>query len=225
MSFDNLIKKIKDNDLVFEADELYSLCETDWALFSNMLQKHGVTSLTIKFNTFLTMQFKHIVLNLPSNITSIRLTGNELGVYLNSIEDIFNKLETNIQQIFFAEGVSIQKKPKYKNPSITLFQSPQEFIYPALVKWMQTLGYPIDPRGMCFGVACMGLQAMLANDIETFDARLNYIASASLKNEYVAGKDVLPFLEGVALYHNMHNFLFLFEKKIYHAKVFSMFCR
>ena len=37
------------------------------------------------------------------------------------------------------------------------------------------LGYPVNIKGMCYGVALMGAQAILANDMKSFRERLNYL--------------------------------------------------
>lgn len=45
-----------------------------------------------------------------------------------------------------------------------------------LIELIKTEGNPSYAGGMCYGVAVMGLQAIFANDLETFDARLARIA-------------------------------------------------
>jgi len=50
----------------------------------------------------------------------------------------------------------------------------------------KSLGYKTRESGMCFGIAHMGMQAMLARDLKTFDDRLHLIAS--IKKEDFANK-------------------------------------
>jgi uncharacterized protein len=47
------------------------------------------------------------------------------------------------------------------------------------IERMQKLGYKPDSKGVCFGIAHMGMQAVLANDIETFDRRIKKIHEIS----------------------------------------------
>jgi hypothetical protein len=46
---------------------------------------------------------------------------------------------------------------------------------------MAAVGYNPDKRGQCFGMANMGMQAFLADDMSTFDARLESIAKISVQ--------------------------------------------
>ncbi|MCE0722480.1 ankyrin repeat domain-containing protein [Legionella resiliens] len=45
-----------------------------------------------------------------------------------------------------------------------------------LMERMQCLGYHTDPDGVCYGLAYMAVQAILANDLDTFNRRLSLIA-------------------------------------------------
>lgn len=42
--------------------------------------------------------------------------------------------------------------------------------------------YPVDPLGMCYGFAVMGMQAIIANDLQTFDQRIIQIANTVSQN-------------------------------------------
>lgn len=46
-----------------------------------------------------------------------------------------------------------------------------------LLKLLLYLGYEINLEGMCLGVAMMGIQAMLADDLKSFRERLDYLGS------------------------------------------------
>lgn len=46
-----------------------------------------------------------------------------------------------------------------------------------LIKKMKPLGYPPNEEGVCFGVAHMGMQAILSHDLHTFDERIKFLLS------------------------------------------------
>lgn len=48
-----------------------------------------------------------------------------------------------------------------------------------LIDFVKQLKYPIDSNGMCYGLSVMAMQAILANDFDTFNRRLNAMASIS----------------------------------------------
>lgn len=53
----------------------------------------------------------------------------------------------------------------------------QRYDHEKLVAIIQRAGYPVNSEGVCFGVALMGLQAMLAGELAEFNARLDKIFS------------------------------------------------
>lgn len=87
-----------------------------------------------------------------------------------------------------------------------------------LLQRIKKLGYLVQ-SGVCFGMAHMGMQAVLTNDLEAFDKRLDEIAAtpvnqleARLKNARRAYRknkqhsfnflETIPFLDGITLYQN-----------------------
>jgi hypothetical protein len=54
-----------------------------------------------------------------------------------------------------------------------------------IVSLIEHLGYPSNKEGMCYGISGMGIQALLCNDIATFDQRIQviteYIERSSVK--------------------------------------------
>ncbi len=48
------------------------------------------------------------------------------------------------------------------------------------IRRAQQRGYPFDPKGACFGIAHMGMQAILAEEVDTFDQRLRDIYDTPL---------------------------------------------
>lgn len=46
-----------------------------------------------------------------------------------------------------------------------------------IIERMEALKYPFNPEGVCFGIANMAVQAILANDLATYNARLELINS------------------------------------------------
>src|SRR3990167_612271 len=99
-----------------------------------------------------------------------------------------------------------------------------------LIECMQKLGYQADPRGVCFGVAHMGMQAILAEEVDIFDKRWKDIYSISpdnflqeiesLKEKRKQQKglaidpllNISPFFEGIELYHQPSKYPDLFGK-------------
>jgi len=109
-----------------------------------------------------------------------------------------------------------------------------------LIDYMQAFGYQSNEDGVCFGLAHMGVQAILSKDLPTFDARLKMLldndiyqiaekleatkqkraqlAQAKTLNidnmftaEELALLDIAPFLEGIELYFQPEFYPHLFE--------------
>lgn len=51
-----------------------------------------------------------------------------------------------------------------------------------LINSMKNLGYVANDQGVCYGVAYMGIQAFLADDLETFNERIEIIKNLHLEN-------------------------------------------
>jgi ankyrin repeat protein len=51
-----------------------------------------------------------------------------------------------------------------------------------LISLIASLGYPTNEGGMCFGIAAMGLQAIFAKDLATFERRLTFLGSIEEKD-------------------------------------------
>ena len=111
-----------------------------------------------------------------------------------------------------------------------------------LLQYMKQLGYEINETGMCYGFAHMGMQAILADDLETYNRRLEVmeeippekISSEIEKirkkvqekkpraqeelNNFLTQKeqDILSipaFFDGVVLYFKPRKYPFIFEEK------------
>jgi hypothetical protein len=107
-------------------------------------------------------------------------------------------------------------------------------------KWldlrMKTLGYVSD-IGVCFGIAYMGMQAILSMDINTFDQRLKEINAipisefankmASIREQQKNAKEkidnslteISAFFDGVELAHHAGLYPYLFEDKVRSQKI------
>lgn len=90
-----------------------------------------------------------------------------------------------------------------------------------IIEQSRHLGYKSDVEGVCFGIAQMGIQAILANDIPTFNDRLSQLSNLTPEalekkiNELKELKtkanqetkslnqitDILAFFEGIELYY------------------------
>lgn len=103
-----------------------------------------------------------------------------------------------------------------------------------LIELLQALDYPIHEDGVCFGVAAMGMQAILACDVDTFQKRLAAIDKIKLDAASFAAyikriedkrkkkirltaqelelSDLHAFLEGIVLYFKPYQFPYLFPK-------------
>ncbi|OEH47972.1 hypothetical protein lpari_00996 [Legionella parisiensis] len=62
-----------------------------------------------------------------------------------------------------------------------------------LIGLMQETGYHPDPRGMCFGVANMGMQAILAEEFKLFEGRFERLIG--IYGEFEGIRKVRDFLE------------------------------
>lgn len=99
-----------------------------------------------------------------------------------------------------------------------------------IMECMQQLGYTSDLGGVCFGMAHMGMQAILARDLAIFDQRLqrihNLYKTGTLKAEVEKARrnpssdnpllEIPPFFDGLELYHQpfLYPYLFESEKKL-----------
>lgn len=101
-----------------------------------------------------------------------------------------------------------------------------------IIKAMKALGYPSNKRGVCFGIARMGMQAIFSSDLETFDKRfvpiykipldklpgviqkrrLESIGRKPTEDEYRI-LEIPAFFEGVELYHHPYYYPDFFDKK------------
>lgn len=67
-----------------------------------------------------------------------------------------------------------------------------------LIQHMQKLGYKSNEWGICFGVAHMAMQAILAKEYTTFNERLTTINEKPDN----PSTDIKAFFDGIELYHN-----------------------
>src|SRR3990167_8127434 len=90
----------------------------------------------------------------------------------------------------------------------------------AMLDHMNAAHYPDVKNGVCFGIAGMGLQAILLRDTETFSKRIvalekpaNNMTSAAIKNIRLHGYSTHAFFDGVAVYQNPHLYEELFHRR------------
>ena len=108
-----------------------------------------------------------------------------------------------------------------------------------LVNRMQALGYKSEEEGICFGVALMAMHAILANNLDRFNRRLEVIASipleefrkkieeaqaAQLARHKASNKshrlqdelilEIPAFFDGLELYQNSRDYPHILENKI-----------
>lgn len=76
-----------------------------------------------------------------------------------------------------------------------------------LFEVMEALGYSPGKDGICFGIAIMGLQAILTNEIHALDARLEACSHAPINKLCTnPSPDLLAFFDGVTLYQDPKKF-------------------
>jgi hypothetical protein len=88
-----------------------------------------------------------------------------------------------------------------------------------LIKRMQTMGYTANDKGVCNGVGLMGMQAILADEVEPFDRRLEATAIIPIDNfketilayRKQSGEDITAFFDGIELYQQPQLYPDLFE--------------
>ncbi|MFZ4076948.1 MAG: ankyrin repeat domain-containing protein [Legionellaceae bacterium] len=90
-----------------------------------------------------------------------------MALKIPSIETTNSKKELTTQILSFAQALEASYQA-------SLLHGQGWFI-----KRMKALGYNADSEGMCYGLSSMALQAFLAEDIETFNERLNRIHELS----------------------------------------------
>ncbi len=76
-----------------------------------------------------------------------------------------------------------------------------------LIRYMKGLNYKSSEIGICFGVAHMAMQAILAGDYQRFNARL---ADINERPENPS-PDIRAFLDGIEIYHNSRYYKHLSE--------------
>jgi hypothetical protein len=74
------------------------------------------------------------------------------------------------------------------------------FNHDALIQLMKAFNYPIDENGMCNGFAIMGMQAFLANDLSSFEKRINIINS--LLESKKIGRDINLLIKNIETIEN-----------------------
>ncbi|MCE5293216.1 MAG: ankyrin repeat domain-containing protein [Chlamydiales bacterium] len=109
-----------------------------------------------------------------------------------------------------------EKKAKEEMPQQVItytFVSVLESTQDNLLKPMQRLGYEVDQLGVCVGFASMAMQAVLADDVSTFNERVQKLrtfdfssvdveVSKKSKAELKERADILAFFDGISLYQN-----------------------
>jgi len=99
-----------------------------------------------------------------------------------------------------------------------------------LIHIMKSLGYRASKKGICYGIAHMASQAFLANDLESFNQRINDIYTLKDKNLKKLKKtpmsetlslsnnrkikllDLFSFFDGIILYQSPERYGTIFEK-------------
>lgn len=72
---------------------------------------------------------------------------------------------------------------------------------------MNHFGYSINQNGMCYGLSCMGMQAIILNDLDVFNQRLRKVQEINQLIEEGKALEALPvdvaaFFDGISLYYN-----------------------
>lgn len=86
-----------------------------------------------------------------------------------------------------------------------------------LVQYMIRCGYKGNAEGVCYGFTHMAVQALLSNDLKTFDDRLELILEDYDKNRLNERQrnetGITAFLDGVELYHLQKPYAYLLSKE------------
>ncbi len=101
-----------------------------------------------------------------------------------------------------------------------------------LISFIQALGYKSSEGGICCGLALMAIQAILCNDFDTYEFRLQRIATLIDKYKEMSGNqdflelvkkdasilkkdyDLVAFFDGIELYQNSGLYSHLFENPL-----------
>lgn len=94
----------------------------------------------------------------------------------------------------------------------------KEITHRSLIQYMIDLGYESNKSGICFGFSNMAMQAILSEDIKTFDNRLYIIQRDADTDKEKRLSDIernkegiTPFLDGIELYFQSVKYQHLFE--------------
>jgi len=120
--------------------------------------------------------------------------------------------------------LKIAEKNGYKHIARTLLEygaDPnfrKELTHRSLIQYMIDLGYKSNVEGICFGFSNMAMQAILSEDMKTFDNRLYVIQrdadtdKEKRLSDIERNKDgITPFLDGIELYFRPTDYQHLFE--------------
>ncbi|MFO1258413.1 MAG: ankyrin repeat domain-containing protein [Gammaproteobacteria bacterium] len=86
----------------------------------------------------------------------------------------------------------------------------------SLMAYMQSFGYQPRSTGICYGISAMGIQAILCDEIERFNARLiemlnDFNGQIKLSHSQRIEKEILAFMDGIEVYANPNRGKDLFE--------------
>ncbi len=85
------------------------------------------------------------------------------------------------------------------------------FSHRTFIDILNSLGYKTKYEGVCFGLAMMGIQALLLKDMDSFEKRIRKLSLLIYEHDLENLKEIiekdfnlLPFFEGVKLYAEAH---------------------
>ncbi len=86
-----------------------------------------------------------------------------------------------------------------------------------IIEYMRHFNYESNLTGVCFGIANMGLQAILAKDVKSFDKRFYDISEDFLKGYKLTDEEreqmrITGFLDGIELFYQANKYNHLFEE-------------
>jgi len=169
-------------DFILTSDREHIAMKTELDELKLFLDGHSkYASTDIFYTTSLIERISHLYdqipeqdkINLPALHGSIRLYFNQIKELLQSVNPGGN-LKEYLVNLHSRLDIAIQYAPFVDQPMLDF----QRWYMDRMVK----CGYPITEIGMCYGLSYMALQAFLANDMATFNERLQLINNTSLQD-------------------------------------------
>ena len=141
-------------------------------------------------------------------------------------QDIYSRYESirgTVADKNFSVGETIKSFYAYCASQLSTHQPKlsEQYHQNILIEKMNDAGYEVNKEGMCYGISTMAMQAFLAEDMASFDKRIETIVGlkgikSNLSNisDSMLKTDILAFFDGISLNQAPEFHVAMFEKKL-----------